>query len=76
MGKRVITVALARVVVAACAGSRPDHDVTPVAPVASIDEATSLQARLVSVVTTVSPSVVQIRTPEDLGSGVSGVIGD
>ncbi len=43
---------------------------TPVAPVASADEATSLQQEFVSVVRAVSPSVVQIRTPQDLGSGM------
>jgi S1-C subfamily serine protease len=70
MRKRLITVALAAVVVAACGGGRPGHDVARVEPVASADGATSLQQQLVSVVKAVSPSVVQIRTPEDLGSGV------
>ena len=72
MTKHLITVALAGVatVVVGCGGSRPSDDVTPVAPVASADEATSLQQEFVSVVRAVSPSVVQIRTPQDLGSGV------
>ena len=72
MTKHLITVALAGVaaVVAACGGSGPGDDVAPVAPVASVDGATSLQQELVSVVRSVSPSVVQIRTPEALGSGV------
>jgi putative serine protease PepD len=39
-------------------------------PVASADEASSLQQRFVSIVRAVSPEVVQIRTPEALGSGV------
>jgi S1-C subfamily serine protease len=72
MSKHPITVALAGVaaVVAACGGSGPGDDVAPVAPVASVDGATSLQQELVSVVKSVSPSVVQIRTPQALGSGV------
>ena len=72
MTKHLIPLALAAAatVVAACAGARPSDDVTPVAPVASADEATSLQQQFVRVVHAVSPSVVQIRTPQDLGSGV------
>ena len=72
MTKHLITVALAGLaaVVAACGGSGPGDDVTRVAPLASADEATSLQQELVSVVKAVSPSVVQIRTPQALGSGV------
>jgi S1-C subfamily serine protease len=72
MTKHLITVALAAVatVAAACGGARPSDDVTPVAPVASADETTSLQQQFVRVVRAVSPSVVQIRTPQDLGSGV------
>jgi len=72
MTKHLITLALAAAAtaVAACGGGRPSDDVTPVAPVASADEATSLQQKFVRVVHAVSPSVVQIRTPQDLGSGV------
>jgi putative serine protease PepD len=72
MTKHLITAALAAgaAVVAACGAGGPSNDVTPVAPLASADEATSLQQQLVSVVKAVSPSVVQIRTPQDLGSGV------
>src|SRR3954471_14096567 len=72
MTKHLIAVALAGVatVVAACGGGRPGDDVTPVAPVASADEPTSLEHEFVRVVRAVSPSVVQIRTSEDLGSGV------
>src|SRR3954453_7067839 len=71
MTKHLLTVALAAIatVVAACGGGRPGQDVTRVAPVASADGATSLQRELVRVVRAVSPSVVQIRTSEDLGSG-------
>src|SRR4051794_35478761 len=72
MTKHLITVALAgvAVVVAACGSSDPGDDVTSVAPLASAAGSTSLQQDLVRVVRAVSPSVVQIRTPEDLGSGV------
>jgi S1-C subfamily serine protease len=73
MARHLITVAVAAsaVVVAACGGSGPGHDPSPrVAPLASADGATSLQQELVSVVEAVSPSVVQIETPQDLGSGV------
>jgi putative serine protease PepD len=72
MTKHLITVALAgvAVVVAACGSNGPGDDVTRVAPLASAAESTSLQQALVSVVSAVSPSVVQIRTPQDLGSGV------
>jgi S1-C subfamily serine protease len=72
MTKHLITVALAGVaaVLVACGGSRPAHDVARVAPLASADPTASLQQDYVSVVKTVSPSVVQIRTPQDLGSGV------
>ncbi len=69
--KHLITVALAGVaVVAACGSGDPGVDVTRVAPLASAAGSTSLQQALVSVVSAVSPSVVQIRTPQDLGSGV------
>jgi putative serine protease PepD len=72
MTKHLIAVALAGIatVVAACGGSPPGHDATRVAPLASADRASSLQQELVSVVRAVSPSVVQIETPQDLGSGV------
>jgi S1-C subfamily serine protease len=72
MTRYLITAALAAgaAVIAACGAGGPSNDVAPVAPLASADEATSLQQQLVSVVKAVSPSVVQIRTPQDLGSGV------
>src|SRR6476646_7806395 len=66
----ILALAAAATVVAACGGGRPSDDVTPVAPVASANRATSLQQQFVSVVKAVSPSVVQIETPQDLGSGV------
>jgi putative serine protease PepD len=70
--KPLITAALAALAAAvtACGGSDPGHDAPRVAPLASPDGATSLQQQLVSVVKSVSPSVVQIRTPQALGSGV------
>jgi len=73
MVRRLIAVALAGMAAAAAGcggGRRADPDVTPVAPVAAADGAASVQQQLVNVVKAVSPSVVQIRTPEDLGSGV------
>ena len=72
MTKHLIAAALAAIAtaVAACGGSGPSDDVAPVAPLAASDGAASLQQQLVSVVKTVSPSVVQIQTPQDLGSGV------
>jgi putative serine protease PepD len=72
MTKHLITVALAALAasVAGCGGSDRGDDVTPLAPLAAADEATSLQQQLVSVVRAVAPSVVQIRTPQALGSGV------
>ena len=72
MTKALIIAALAGIAaaVAACGGERPADEVTRVAPLASVDGATSVQEDLVSVVKAVSPSVVQIRTPDALGSGV------
>ena len=70
--RRLVIAALAGVAaaLAACGGGRAGDDVTRVAPLASADGAASLQQELVSVVRAVSPSVVQIRTSQDLGSGV------
>ena len=72
MTKPLITVALAGVaaVVAACGGGGPGDDDTRGTPLASAGGATTLQQELVGVVRAVSPSVVQIRTSQDLGSGV------
>jgi putative serine protease PepD len=70
--KHLIAIPLAGVaaVVAACGASGMGGNAARVAPLASADGATSVQRELVSVVKAVSPSVVQIRTPQDLGSGV------
>src|SRR6185503_19458514 len=57
-------------VVAGCGGSRPTDDVIAAAPLAMADRTASLQQDYVRVVKSVSPSVVQIRTPQDLGSGI------
>jgi hypothetical protein len=72
MTKSVIALVLAVVgaLVAGCGGSRPAHDVIAAAPLAMTDRTASLQQDYVSVVKSVSPSVVQIRTPQDLGSGI------
>src|SRR4051794_28581602 len=72
MTKRIAPLVLAGivVVVAACGSSRPVVDAVPAAPLAATEGTTSLQQQFVRVVKTVSPSVVQIRTPQDLGSGI------
>ena len=72
MTRHLVIAALAGVAaaLAACGGGRAGGDVTRVAPLASAGGAASLQQQLVSVVRAVSPSVVQIRTSQDLGSGV------
>jgi S1-C subfamily serine protease len=72
MTRYLLTFALAvvAVVVAACGSSGAGDDVTRVAPLASADGVASLQQDYVSVVRAVSPSVVQIRTAQDLGSGI------
>ena len=72
MTRHLVIAALAGVAaaLAACGGGRAGDDVTRVAPLVSADGAASLQQELVGVVRAVSPSVVQIRTSQDLGSGV------
>jgi len=72
MTKRTPAPVLAGIVVvlAACGSSRPDDGAVPVAPLAATQGTTSLQQQFVRVVKTVSPSVVQIKTPQDLGSGI------
>jgi len=70
MIRDLIALAAGATVLAACGGTDPGDDVARVAPLASTDPATSLQQQLVSVVKAVSPSVVQIETQQDLGSGV------
>jgi putative serine protease PepD len=66
----MLVFAAAAAVVAGCGGSDSAPDDTTALPLASVDRTTSLQQAYVSVVKTVSPSVVQIRTPQALGSGV------
>jgi putative serine protease PepD len=63
-------VALLAILAAGCASAATAGDPISSAPVASADEASSLQQRFVRIVRTVSPEVVQIRTPVALGSGV------
>jgi putative serine protease PepD len=63
-------VALLAAVTAGCGHAAPAGDPTAGVPVASTDDATSLQQRFVSIVKAVSPKVVQIQTPVALGSGV------
>jgi putative serine protease PepD len=63
-------VALIAALAAGCGKAASASDWISSVPVASADEASSLQQRLVSIVKAVSPEVVQIRTPVALGSGV------
>jgi putative serine protease PepD len=72
MPSRLIMFVLAGLagVVAGCGDGGPAGDATFAAPVAAMAEPTSLQQQFVNVVHAVSPSVVQIRTPQDLGSGI------
>ena len=66
-------ISLTVLAVAACGssgGGASAGDHVSSAPVASADEASSLQRRFVSIVRAVSPEVVQIETPVALGSGV------
>jgi S1-C subfamily serine protease len=55
---------------AGCGSASPAGEQVSSAPVASADEAGSLQQRFVSIVQAVSPAVVQIQTAIALGSGV------
>jgi putative serine protease PepD len=55
---------------AGCGSAASAGDRMSSVPVASADDANALQQRFVSIVRTVSPSVVQIRTSIALGSGV------
>jgi putative serine protease PepD len=55
---------------AGCGTATSAGDRNSSVPIASVDEASSLQQRFVSIVKAVSPAVVQIRTPVALGSGV------
>jgi putative serine protease PepD len=63
-------VALLAALAAGCGAAASAGDRISNAPVASADEASSLQQRFVTIVKAVSPEVVQIRTPLALGSGV------
>jgi putative serine protease PepD len=65
-----LLVALLAAVVAGCGSGAAASDRISGVPVASADEASSLQQRFVSIVHAVSPEVVQIRTAVALGSGV------
>ena len=62
--------ALSALLAAGCANAASAGDRVSSEPVSPTDQASSLQQRFVSIVKTVSPSVVQIRTPLALGSGV------
>jgi putative serine protease PepD len=66
LASAAVTAALA----AGCGSAASAGDRTSGVPVASADEANALQQRFVSIVRTVSPAVVQIRTSVALGSGV------
>ncbi len=69
--KRVTALVLAAVAaLAAGCGSSESDIATSAAPVAQTNGLASIQQQFVSVVKAVSPSVVQIRTPRTLGSGV------
>ena len=62
--------ALLAALAAGCGSATSVGDPVSSVPVRLTDEASSLQQRFVSIVRTVSPEVVQIRTPIALGSGV------
>ena len=65
-------VVLLAALAAGCGTAASAGDRISSVPVASANEASSLQQRFVSIVKAVSPKVVQIRTPIALGSGVVG----
>ena len=62
--------ALLAALAAGCGSAASAGDPISRASVTSADQASSLQQRFVSIVRTVSPEVVQIRTALALGSGV------
>jgi putative serine protease PepD len=66
----LFVIALLAALAAGCGSAASACDRITSVPVASADEANSLQQRFVSIVEGVSPEVVQIRTPVALGSGV------
>lgn len=63
-------IALLAALAVGCGSAASTGDRITGVPVASVDEANSLQQRFVSIVKGVSPEVVQIRTAVALGSGV------
>ena len=63
-------VALIAALAAGCGAAGSAGDPPPAAPVASANPAASLQQRFVSAVKAVSSYVVQIQTPQALGSGI------
>jgi S1-C subfamily serine protease len=63
-------VALLAALAAGCGSAASSGDRISSVPVVSVDEASSLQQRFVSIVRGVSPAVVQVRTSLALGSGV------
>jgi putative serine protease PepD len=65
-----LLVALLSTLAAGCGGAASAGDQISSGPVASADEASSLQQRFVSIVKAVSPAVVQVRTALALGSGI------
>ena len=66
----LFVIALLAALAAGCGSAASAGDRITSVPVASMDETNSLQQRFVSIVKTVSPEVVQIRTAVALGSGV------
>jgi S1-C subfamily serine protease len=62
--------ALLAILAAGCGSAASVRGPISSVPVASADETSFLQQRFVSIVKAVSPQVVQIETPVDLGSGV------
>jgi putative serine protease PepD len=66
----LFVIALLATLAAGCGDAASAGDRITGVPVASVDDANSLQQRFVSIVKEVSPEVVQIRTAVALGSGV------
>jgi putative serine protease PepD len=63
-------IALLAALAAGCGSAASAGEPISSVPVASADQASSLQQRFVSIVSAISPAVVQIRTSIALGSGV------
>ena len=66
----VLLIALLAALAAGCGSAASAGEPTHSVPLASTDQASSLQQRFVGIVKAVSPAVVQIETPVALGSGV------